>query len=152
MNSGIKFRFRMYRRGRTFCVEDNETGQQESLHTKDRTEATRLWNAKNETKFLAGSNLQVARAYMVASERHNRIVLASTSEADADISMVDLKRELFERLRKAASRELFPVIEEWERTFFWSSHVPCRRKRDYVRQVRMLARRIFKELSEDLRH
>jgi hypothetical protein len=60
----------MYKRGRTYYVQDNKTGQQESLHTKDRTEAIRLWNAKNETKFLAGSNLQVSRAYMIASDPH----------------------------------------------------------------------------------
>ena len=65
--------------------------------------------------------------------------------------MVDLKKELFKRLRERASRQLVPVIDEWEKTFFWANHVPCRRKRDYVRQVRMLAMRILKELAEDLR-
>ncbi len=85
-----------------------------------------------------------------SEERHTVLVLTSTAEADADDCMVDLKRELFTRLRKKASRELLPVIEEWERTFFWASHVPCRRKRDNVRQVRKLAMQILKELPEDL--
>jgi hypothetical protein len=58
----------MYRRGRTYYVQDKETGQQESLHTKDKTQAKRLLNAKNEGSILAGSNLQVSRAYMVASD------------------------------------------------------------------------------------
>lgn len=71
MSAKIKLKFRMYKRGtKGYYVEDNETGQQESLHTKDRVEAVRLWNAKNETNFLAGTNLQVARAYMVASDPH----------------------------------------------------------------------------------
>ncbi len=70
MNTNLKFRFRMYQRKRTYYVEDIQTGQQESLHTKDPVEAARLLNAKNETTFLAGSNLQVARAYMVASDPH----------------------------------------------------------------------------------
>jgi integrase len=60
----------MYRRKRVYYVEDIQTGQQESLHTKDPVEATRLLNAKNETTFLAGSNLHVARAYMIASDPH----------------------------------------------------------------------------------
>jgi hypothetical protein len=44
----------------------------------------------------------------------------------------------------------FAVIVDFVTTFFWASHVRCRRKRDYVRQVRMLAMRVLKELSEDL--
>lgn len=83
-------------------------------------------------------------------EGHTTIVLPSAAEADADVNMIDLKRELFKRLRKIAPRKLLPVIDEWERTFFWASHVPCRRKRDHVRQVRFLAMRVLKELSEDL--
>ena len=66
----MKFKFRLYRRGRTYYVQDNDTGAQESLHTKDKTHATRLLNGKNEASILAGSNLQVARAYMVASDPH----------------------------------------------------------------------------------
>ena len=31
MVAAMKFKFRMYRRGRIYYVEDNETGQQESL-------------------------------------------------------------------------------------------------------------------------
>src|SRR5512137_460583 len=68
MDTAMKFKFRLYRRGRTYYVQDNDTGAQESLQTKDKTQATRLLNAKNEASILAGSNLQVARAYMVASD------------------------------------------------------------------------------------
>jgi len=85
------------------------------------------------------------------AEARRAIVLTSASEADADGGMVDLKSELFARLRTIASRELLPVIDEWEKTFFCASQVPCRRKRDHVRQVRVLAMRILKELAENLR-
>jgi hypothetical protein len=82
--------------------------------------------------------------------RQNPVVLTSAPQPDADPGMIDLKKELFERLHMTAPRELLPVISEWERTFFWASRVPCRRKRDYVRQVRMLAKVILKNLAEDL--
>ncbi len=44
----MKLTFRLYRRGRRYYAQNNETGQQVSLHTSDKTEATRLLNAKNE--------------------------------------------------------------------------------------------------------
>lgn len=84
-------------------------------------------------------------------ERHAMLLLRSVAEADADAGMVDLKRELFERIRKNAARKLLPVIDEWEKTFFWATHVPYRCNRDYVRQVRVLAMRTLKELAEELR-
>ena len=70
MDAAMKLKFRMYRRGRIYYVEDNEAGQQESLKTSDKAAATRLWNAKNEASILANSNLQVACAYMAASDPH----------------------------------------------------------------------------------
>ena len=72
MDPAMKLKYRMYRPCRVFYVEDNETGQQESLHTKDRTTAMRLLNARNEAWILAGSNLLVARAYMVATDPEMR--------------------------------------------------------------------------------
>jgi hypothetical protein len=68
MDAAMKLKYRMYRRGRRYYAQDNETGRQESLETSDKTTAVRLLNAKNEASILAGSNLQVARAYMVASD------------------------------------------------------------------------------------
>jgi len=69
MDQPMKPQYRMYRRGGgSYYIQNNETGQQESLQTKDKNHATRLLNAKNEAAILAGSNLQVARAYMVASD------------------------------------------------------------------------------------
>ncbi len=59
----VKNKFRMFRRGEVFWVQDNETGKQETLRTKDRFEAERLLNAKNEAHRQPVINLQIARAY-----------------------------------------------------------------------------------------
>ena len=70
MDPAMKPKYRMYRRGRVYYCQENETGQQESLKTSDKNTATRFLNAKNEASLLAGANLHVARAYMVASDPH----------------------------------------------------------------------------------
>lgn len=62
----VKDAFRLYRRGKTFYVENNETGQQESLRTTDKVAARRLFHAKNEASRMGTLNLQIARTYMVA--------------------------------------------------------------------------------------
>lgn len=64
----MKMPFRLYRRGKTYYVQNNDTGEQESLRTKDKATATRLLNAKNESTMLMGSNMLVARAYMVVTD------------------------------------------------------------------------------------
>jgi integrase len=68
MESAMKMVFRLYRRGRKYYCEHNETGQQESLRTCDKVTATRLLNARNEATQMAGMNLQISRAYMVAAD------------------------------------------------------------------------------------
>ncbi|MCX6896655.1 MAG: hypothetical protein NTZ16_14430, partial [Verrucomicrobia bacterium] len=64
----MKIRFRLYRRSKTFYCEDTQNGKQESLGTKDRTTALRLLHAKNEAHLQPAINLQMARAYLVASD------------------------------------------------------------------------------------
>jgi hypothetical protein len=64
----MKATFRLYRRGRKYYCQHNETGQQESLRTCNKAAATRLLNARNEAAQMAGLNLQISRAYMVASD------------------------------------------------------------------------------------
>ena len=50
-------------------LQDRQTGEQENLRTRDKTEATRLLNAKNEAIYQpAAINLQLARAYISASD------------------------------------------------------------------------------------
>jgi integrase len=64
----MKQRFRMFRRGRVYWCQDNESGKQESLGTKDQSQATRLLHAKNEASLEPMLNLQIARTYLVASD------------------------------------------------------------------------------------
>jgi hypothetical protein len=58
--------FRLFRREKVYYVQDNITGQQVSLRTKDKSEANRLFHAKCEASRMGSLNLQIARTYMVA--------------------------------------------------------------------------------------
>ena len=58
----------MFLRGTVYWCQDNETGKQESLRTKDRAEAERLFNAKNEAHQQPIINLQIARAYLMVGD------------------------------------------------------------------------------------
>ncbi len=66
----MKNRYRLYRRPSTgvFYVHDSETGKQDSLHTKDRAEATTLLNARNESVRQPQLNLQIAKAYLAGTD------------------------------------------------------------------------------------
>lgn len=55
----------MFRRNGVCYCQDNKTGQQNSMHTSDRHEATRLLNAKNESVHAGAINLQI---YMNAAD------------------------------------------------------------------------------------
>ena len=58
----------MFRRGTVYWVQDNQTGKQESLGTKDKAEAVALLHAKNESARKSVHNLQMARVYLAASD------------------------------------------------------------------------------------
>jgi integrase len=59
----------MFRRyNGTFYYEDKESGKQFSLGTKNRSEAERLIHAKNEAHVQPSVNMQIARAYLTASD------------------------------------------------------------------------------------
>ena len=53
--------YRMFRRGRTYYCQHNITGKQESLGTKDRAQAIRLLQAKNQASEQPMLNMQLAR-------------------------------------------------------------------------------------------
>jgi len=58
----MKQRFRLYRRnGGIYYVHDDETGKQESLHTRERVEASALFAAKTQSHRQAHLNLRLAR-------------------------------------------------------------------------------------------
>ncbi len=64
----MKRRFILFLRRSTFYVEDSRTKKQTSLFTKDRLTAERLLHAKNEAEHQPAVNLQIARAYLAASD------------------------------------------------------------------------------------
>jgi len=55
----------MFRRGSVYWIQDNFTGKQDSLRTKDHREAQRLLHAKNEASRQPIINMQIARAYLL---------------------------------------------------------------------------------------
>jgi len=65
----MKSHYRLFRRGNGiyFC-EDRQTGVQQSLRTKDKSEAVRLLNAKNEAQTDRGLALGIAKAYLNAAD------------------------------------------------------------------------------------
>ncbi|MGD0351087.1 MAG: hypothetical protein ABSB84_12360 [Verrucomicrobiota bacterium] len=62
-------KFRIFRRASgVWYIEDRETRFQQSLRTRDETEAKRLLQAKNEAHRQPAINVQIARAYLTASD------------------------------------------------------------------------------------
>src|ERR1041385_8381126 len=85
----MRKRFRMFRRGNVYWAQNNETGKQESLSTKDRPTAERLLNAKNEAYQQPIINLQIARAYLSASDPN----IATRTWGDVMEEMLKSKRD-----------------------------------------------------------
>ena len=61
----MRQKYRMFLRGSVYWIQDNQTRKQESLGTKDRSEAKLLFNARNEACRQPIINLQIARAYLL---------------------------------------------------------------------------------------
>ncbi len=55
------------KKGGMFYAHDSETGKQVSLGTKDRAEATTLFNARNESFRHSQLNLHIAKAYLAGT-------------------------------------------------------------------------------------
>jgi integrase len=64
----MRKRYRLFLRGTVFWCQDNETRKQETLRTKNRAEAERLLNVKNEAHRQPIINLQIARAYLMVGD------------------------------------------------------------------------------------
>ena len=62
--------YRLYFREKTgrYYLHNDVTGKQESLHTKDKPTAERLVHSRNEAEKQPAINLQIARAYLAASD------------------------------------------------------------------------------------
>src|ERR1022692_1027770 len=66
----MRQRYRLYRRknGGRYYIHDDVTGKQESLGTSDRATAVRLFHSRQEAEQQPAVNLQIARAYLAASD------------------------------------------------------------------------------------
>jgi hypothetical protein len=66
-------RYRIFRRGKTWYLENATTGEQKSLRTREKREALRVLNAKHEAQENPSINVQIARAYLhVADEGYTK--------------------------------------------------------------------------------
>lgn len=63
----MKQQFRMFRRGEVYWCQNNETGKQSTLKTKNKKDANRLLHHMNEAGEKSALNLQIARTYLKAS-------------------------------------------------------------------------------------
>jgi hypothetical protein len=61
-------RYTVFRRGAVFYCEDQTTGQQKSLQTRDEAEARRVVQAKNDAVKLPQMNLVMAKTYLSAQD------------------------------------------------------------------------------------
>lgn len=67
----MKAKYRLIKRnhrGGTYYAVDSITGKRESLKTGDKSVALQILNAKNQSALQSGINLQIARAYLLASD------------------------------------------------------------------------------------
>ena len=65
----MKCKYRLFQRNNgIFFIQNNSTGRQESLRTRDKEAARRIFNAKNEAHQQPAINLKIARAYLMASD------------------------------------------------------------------------------------
>jgi len=65
----MKRQYRLFQRNTgIYFIQNNVTGKQESLKTRDKAAARRIFNAKNEAHEQPAINLQIARAYLMGSD------------------------------------------------------------------------------------
>ncbi len=104
----MKQRFRLYRRnGGIYYIHDDETGKQESLHTRERAEASALFAAKTQSHRQAHLNLRLARTYLAATD-------PMVSKRTWQVPMEELARTkrgaTKERWQRAIKDEAFDLI------------------------------------------
>jgi integrase len=69
MSNDMKHKYRMFRRqSGVYFIQDNETGKQQSLRTKNKVEAETLLSASNEANRQPFLNLQIARTYLMGTD------------------------------------------------------------------------------------
>ena len=69
MRTMSKNKYRLFRRSTgIYFIQDNSTGRQESLKTRNKQEAVTLLNASNEANRQPFLNLQIARTYLMGTD------------------------------------------------------------------------------------
>ncbi len=105
----MKNGYRLYRRpkGGVFYIHDSDPGQQESLGTKDRAEAQRLFTARNESVRQPQLNLQIAKAYLAGTDSG---VATRTWQAALDTIVETKSGSTQDRRRRAAKEAAMDLI------------------------------------------
>ena len=108
MQINVNKQYRIYRRkNRVFYLQNNRTGKQTSLNTKDKREAQRLLHAKNEAIVQPALNLQIARVYLTAADE----TYTNRSWQDVmDAAMEGKKASTAERWIRACQQTAFNPI------------------------------------------
>src|SRR4051812_34783658 len=113
----MKQRYRMFQRGKVFYAEDTTTGKQTSLKTKDKAEAYRLLAVENEAHVQPALNLQIARAYLSATDpeirtrtwQHVMDIIATTKNGNTlERWQTAVKDSAFNSIRHVALLETRP--------------------------------------------
>jgi len=106
----MKTRFRLFRRASgVFYIEDSATLRQESLRTKDKTAAQRLFQAKNAAHEQPALNLQLARTYLAGSDPE---VAKRTWRVAMDAVVTTKSGATRERWERAVKDHAFDHIRE----------------------------------------
>lgn len=106
----MKPRYRLFQRAsKVFYIEDTVTLRQESLKTKDKNMAQRLFQARNEAHQQPALNLQLARTYLAASDPE----VVNRKWRNAMAAIVQTKTgETKERWFRAIKDHAFDLIRE----------------------------------------
>jgi len=77
------------------------------------------------------------------------VVLTAPTPVTEDVAWLDLKKELFARMRRFAPPNLLRKIDEWEKSFLWDMELPAWKNRAHRDQIRSLAMQVLKHIAKD---
>lgn len=106
----MKNQYRLFKRNSgIFFIQNNVNGKQESLRTRDKNEAKRLFAARNEAHQQPAINLQIARAYLAATDPQ----IGTRTWQNVMNEAAKLKRgPTYERWNRAMSDKAFDSIQQ----------------------------------------
>jgi len=104
----MKSQYRLFKRNNgIYFIQNNATRKQESLRTRDKIAAQRIFNAKNEACRQPVINLQIARAYLVVSDP---LVAKRTWQTAMEILIQAKHGTTLERWQTAIKDKAFNLI------------------------------------------